>query len=93
MTWQRRDAIPKEKRAPGKTVEPTEDTPRELPGAHDPEKVPTYVQSDAWMREEEDEKPFTFTPMQQRQLMEEGIWPEHQWPIWRHIMTRGIQAY
>jgi len=93
MTWQARDAMPKTKHVPGKIVESPEDEPRARPGAHDPEKVPTYVQSDTWMREDVDEKPLTFTPMQQRQLMEEGIWPEHQWPIWRHIMTRGIEAY
>ena len=57
-----------------------------------PEKIPTYAQQSVQRLGDEEEGPYRFSTEQERELAAEGIWPERQWTIWKHAVTRGIQA-
>ena len=92
MTWSARDSMVKasrgERGAFGKKVGADGEKPAV---AAVPDKVPRYAENAEYRQRTDDETPFVFTRSQEVALMEDGIWPDRQWSIWRHAMTRGIQ--
>lgn len=90
MTWSARDGIPRQKR--GKFTPAPRPPVESGPRSADPDKVPVYAQRAEDQLVRGMDAPFRFTSAEERDLMAEGIWPEREWSIWRHAMTRGIQA-
>lgn len=90
MTWSARDTLPKPKRGKAASApEPSTGTSVQ----RDPDKVPTYAQAHRHTLGAEDETQFRLSLDQERELAAEGIWPDRQWSIWKHAMTRGISSY
>lgn len=91
MTWNSRDAMPPVRR--DKTAQAPPWQPGETSATPMPEKIPTYTQQALYLLANEEEGLARLTPEQERMLAADGIWPEREWSIWKHAMTRGIQAY
>lgn len=91
MTWSSKDAMPVSPRST--TATPPVPGTGAAPPLSIPEQIPTYAQQRGYLLESDEEHNNALTAEQERMLAAEGIWPEREWSIWRHAVTRGIKAY